>query len=499
VLNDQIKRFKRPDYQPEPSSIIINASKPDGSTFYNIKFESQLRILEKYGDRTELWCRDIDRRFEYDLTQDEIIKLVREKEASGEDFTIMAGHGTAFYMSPATLEKVLAAAPEHLQGFLFSEMSNIEPEMQEVVLKLVLPLAEKCAAAGKKITFLNKMIFWSGSVYYDFWKTVLLNPKFSNVFIPSLEESNSRTQELSLAGRVGLWQTGSFSHWSSRVIRDNTNFDRMWEYSSRNITSHHLRQLVLNASMGADNFTINVSEDNQLIPFYEMLEKGIIAIPEQEELLSVSDLCLGMKSPPSPEYLNHGLNSSLYNFDEVTRSPMVFDRLDVYWAGAPTLAHDFSSYGYGCERRMHNFLPKYPYGLVAIVPDETDLVKFPRFKDKVTTDGQFFYDSEGRQHDAVDYKQTMLEKLKQSAERLPVLVKGDVAWSVVRLDPHHVRVTLVDPGYLNPGDRNAEIVLQHIKGIECTDILSREKPEIKEQKIKVRVPAGIFTIIDIKH
>lgn len=503
-LKAQVEKFKIPDYQKIPTKVTITAEKPDGKSYDNINFTSLLRISEK-NDRSELWCREIDTRLAYDKTSDEILKLVKDREARGEDFIVVAGHADAFYMSPATLEKIIAAAPKHLHGFLFGEMSTVDKNMEEVVVKLLLPLAEQCSESGKKIILANKFVFWNGACYVDFWKRVLLNPRFSDVFIPTLEESNSRTQELSLAGRVGLWMTDSFDHWSSRAIMDNGGFNRMWEWSSQQVLSHYIRQLAFQASMGADNFMINILQGplapdlwKQMLPFYEMMEKGVIAIPEHNELLSVSDLCLGMKNP-SQEYLVHGINGHQYNFNEVKRPPMLFDRLDCYWGAAPLEDYDFSSYGYGCERRMFNFLPKNPYGLIAIVPDDIDIAKFQRFRDKVSIDGQYFYDQTGKQHGPAEYKQVMLEKLKESATHLPVLVKGDVAWSVVRLDPNHVRVTIVDPGYIIPADRDAEIILQHLNGTECIDILSGEKLEIKGEKIQLRVPAGIFRVIDIKH
>lgn len=435
------------------------------------------------------------------MTSDEILSLVREKESRGEDFVIIAGHGKALYISPETMVRIVSAAPIHFHGFILTEMEQVDSDMQEVVKKIILPLAEKCLQSGKKIFLNNKNVFWNGSCFLDFWKEILLNPRFNDVFVPNLEETNCRTQELSLAGREGLWLTGSFNHWAMRVVDDNACFDRMREWSSQQVLSHFLRQLVLQASLGADYLSIDVVPwlSGQLFPFYEMLEKGVIAIPEKDELLSVSDLCLGMISPPSNEYLTHGINGHNYNFNELKPTPMVFDRLDCYWGGAPIADHDFSSYGYGCDRRMLNFLPENPYGLIAIVPDDIDLTEFPRFKEKVSTDGQYFYDSTGRKHGPSAYKQTMLKKLRESAAHLPVVVKGDVAWSVVRIDPYHVRITLVDPGYTDPADRNAEIVLQHLTGLECTDILSGEIIEITDQKVRLRVPAGVFRIIDIEH
>jgi hypothetical protein len=521
-LEEQVSNFIRPGYQRAPDTTDIflmdnqkwlqdtlvfeDSRRPEWKDFRNLNFGSTIILGEKYGDRSELWCKKLGGETNYDMTSDEIINSVLKKDARGEDYLVYIGHGESLFMSPATMQRILEAPLKHFRGFLLTEMETVTPGMEQIVRTIILPLAEMCLKHEKIISIWNKNIFWNGTCYVDFWKEVLLNPKYSKVFILALEETNSRTQELSLAGRVGLWQTGYFERWGSRIVTDNGCFTRMWEWSSQQVLSHYLRQIVLNASLGTRFFQTDVfqgpfSEDlrNQLLVVYEMLEKGAVAIPEKSELLSLSDLCLGMKSPPSDEFIDHGKNGHLYNFNEAKKVPMVFDRLDCYWGGAPIPVHDFSSYGYGCERRMLNFLPGYPYGLVAIVPDETDLTKFQVLREKVTTDGQFFYDSSGQQHGAAEYKQTMLGKLQQAAARLPILVKGDVAWSVVSLDPNHVRVVLVDPGYTDPADREAEVILQHLNGSKCTDILSGEELKIENQKIHIKVPAGIFRIIDIAH
>ena len=86
--------------------------------------------------------------------------------------------------------------------------------------------------------------------------------------------------------------------------------------------------------------------------------------------------------------------------------------------------------------------------------------------------------------------------LQEASERLPVRVTGEVHWSVVRIDPTHVRVILVGPGYLTPADRDAEILLQHLDGTNCIDILSGEILPIKNKRIRVHAPMGIARIMD---
>jgi len=505
TLKSQIARFKRPAYQTDPRDVEIISRSPDDREYQHLKFVRGLALSQKFENRDELWCRDIDRRRKYDKTADEIVDIAKRVESQGRDFVIWSGHGHAVHMPLSTLERVLHAAPEHLWGFEFAEMEGVDENMQEVVEQILLPLAKLCRKHGKKIIFRNKNIFYNGTCYVPFWKKVLLDKRYADVFIPALEETNCRTQELSLVGRVGLWQTGSFNHWSCRMVTDNANWDRMWEWAGQQVLSHHLRHLISRASLGADVFLNSIHQGpftaglyEQLTPFYDMLEKGIIHVPRRDELLSISDVCLGMKSPPSDVYIRHGINGHNYRYPNDDHSYMVFDRLDCYWGGAPLLPHDFSCYALNVQRRMCNFLPDLPHGIVAIVPDDSSLTD-SRFNVKFTTDGRYFYDENGSRREAAEYRQVLETALQEASERLPVRVTGDVHWSVVRIDPAHVRVILVDPGYLTPADRDAEILLQNLDGTNCVDILSGENLPIEDNRIRVHVPMGIARIVDITH
>ncbi len=97
------------------------------------------------------------------------------------------------------------------------------------------------------------------------------------------------------------------------------------------------------------------------------------------------------------------------------------------------------------------------------------------------------------------YQAAVKAKLEEGASRLQVLVKGNVALTVVKLDDEHVRITLIDPGYTDPANREAEIVLQHLNGTSAKDILSGENISIIDKKMNISVPAGIFRIIDVQH
>ncbi len=505
TLTKQIAQFKAPAYQPTPRKATVLSREPEGAAYRYLTFMRGTTFSQKYESRNELWNRDIDRRRRYNMTADEIVAAAQRMEAAGRGFVVWSGHGHAVHMPLSTFKRMIEAAPERLWGLEFAEMEGVDDHMQDVVEKILLPVAELCRQHGKKIIFRNKNIFWNGTSYVPYWRRVLLDSGFQDVFIPALEETNCRTAELSLAGRVGLWLCGSFNQWSCRMVTDNANFDRMWEWAGHQVISHHLRHLASRASLGSDVFFNSIHQGplsdelyEQLVPFYDMLEKGIIHIPEKDELLSVPDVCLGMKSPPSKEYVRHGVNGHSYRYPEDTHPQMAFDRLDCYWAGAPLPPHDFSGFGLGLDRRMCNYLPTAPCGLVALLPDDFD-IKGTRFRTKISTDGQYFYDAGGKRISAAAYRPVVEQLLKESAGRLPVRVSGNAHWSVARLDPTHVRITLIDSGYLDPADREADIILQHMNGIECTDILSGETLPISNGRIHVRVPMGTLRIVDVKH
>jgi hypothetical protein len=133
-----------------------------------------------------------------------------------------------------------------------------------------------------------------------------------------------------------------------------------------------------------------------------------------------------------------------------------------------------------------------------MIPDTTTL-EGSRFERKITTDGRYFYSSGGRKESAAESRPGVESSLAEAAGRLPVRVYGDVHWSAARLDGNHVRVTLIDTGYLDPADRNVEIALQGLDGLACRDILSGEDLFEVDGRIRLQVPAGLFRIVDITH
>lgn len=515
ALATEAQQAVPPTYQPAPRPLLVILQQdPDEirqayktqRSYPNLRFASYVHFMERYdpGIENPKWRAEFDRLHSGKATsQEEIIAFARAREAAGEDFVVWAGHGRIFgidfYITLDTIEKLLKAAPTTLQGFVFAELEGLNDAMRQAVLTQLIPMAEMCRAhGGKKILLRNKNVFWTATCYHDVWREVLVTGKYKDIFVPSMEETNCRTQELSLMGRVGLWMTGLFDHVSARAVTDNATYSRCWEWGQQQVISHHLRALALQSSLGADILHVNLYQGtyDDLVPLFELLDKGLLRVPSREEVLSVSDLCLGM-GLPSEGYLERatqGHNDSGYVAGQ--SDDLVFSKLDCFYGGTPVPQQDFTYYACGSRYRTLNFLPRMPYGLVAAVPDEVSLSEFPRFRRRVATDGERFYDESGQGHSAKSWQNAMISALEQAAKRLPVRVVGDVAWSAVRLDPTHIRVTLFDPGYLDPADREAKIDVRRLDGVTCRDILRARQLPVRNGFIRATVPAGSLCILD---
>lgn len=502
AMTDQARAFRRPDYQKPPRKVTVMAEPPPGRAYENIRFVRRFTWSQRYEKRDELWNRSSDRRRSYDLSADEIITRAAELEAKGQDFIVWAGHGHAVHFPLTTFSRLLDAAPRHLWGFEFAELEGVDEHMAEVVQKILRPLAEHCRARGKKILLRNKNVYWNATCYVPFLRAVLLDPKYRDVFVPALEETNCRTQELSLAGRVGLWQAGAFDSWATRVVTDEANWDRMWEWGGQQVPVHHLRHLVSRAALGSDVFMIDVHQGPftaavyaKLRPFYDLIERGVIAIPARDEVLSLNSTAVGMREPDA-DFLAHGINGHSYRFPSDTHPELVFDRLDGYWGGAPLAAHDAAGVLYGSKRRQLNFLPTGENGLVPIVPADAAHGAGHRFKRLLQTDGRYWYDEEQARVSPAAFLPTGAAAMEEGASALPVRVAG-VHWSAARIDATHIRVVLVDPSYLEPRDHPAQVTLHGVKASRVSDLLTGELLQVGDDGFTVNVPAGLFSVVEI--
>ncbi len=393
-----------------------------------------------------------------------------------------------------------------------------------------MPIRTVCTQCGKKLAapehfagknaqiyVRTKHAFWQSIVYMPLWSR-LLSGEFAEVFVPSMEETTDKTMEQSVAGRVGIWASGSVNAWGARCARDNPSFDRLRQHSHQMIPNHFLRAMTYNVACGAtylNNFPVNQQYFSIL---YELVAKGALYVPNRSEIVSLSPVHLSM-TQPDKHYLDEGNNVkwlTFYDEEFEKDNPFVFSRLDGTWPGAPLTQWDFSRYAAGVNERRLNFLPPYENGLVLITPPQHGAFAakdpprgtladhlHPLYKTilkEYSTDGRHYYSSDGTQaYAADDYYRTIEADIKRSARLLPLTVSGDVAWVAAQTAPTHLRLTLIDGGYINPKARTATVTFHTVDPASMVDLLDETRFDLTDpSSVKVHVPCGMFRFIDIE-
>jgi len=319
---------------------------------------------------------------------------------------------------------------------------------------------------------------------------------------------------LNLAGRVGLWLTGAIDHFSVRTINDEVCWNRYWEWEFP-ITGHpFLRQAVAHAAMGGDFFELNSEtldwtvnrrenpwtfspmgkESTEMV--LHMLGKGILIPPTRDEVAGVSPVALCIREPH-----DRFLRDAFAFHDFRTNEPdAILDvaplgHLGCYWGMSPTPESNLASYCYNKRYQYGNFIPATPFGFAAVIPWHGGDPAF--FKKRVTTDGVYFRD--GAKRSGAAARSRVISALRDGAAKLPFRVEGDVFLQVQRFNPRHYRLYAVDPGFLDPADRDVKVHIQ-LKGTvqSVRDLINNKRLETRRKVLNLKIPAGAFRITDVK-
>jgi hypothetical protein len=222
---------------------------------------------------------------------------------------------------------------------------------------------------------------------------------------------------------------------------------------------------------------------------------------------------------PDGRFLDEGSNvkwTTFYNEQQEAANPMVFSRLNGTWPGAPVTEWDFSCFAAGAKERRLNFLPPYEHGFVLITPPQTGVfadTDAPRGKltdhlhplyrnimKEYVTDGRSYYSADGEQtYQADEYYLAVEADIRAGAGNLPLTVSGNVAWVCAQTAPTHLRLTLIDSGYLNPQEHTARVQFHAATPTKMVDLLDGKTFDVADPTaVFVDVPLGLFRFIDIE-
>lgn len=534
LLREQLRGFSAPTHERKPKPVyMLTESLRDELEDYALglqaKYGSPVFLNGKHMPRVEQWDRATvgseqyrnrrDRRKTYSLTQEQALaQILPLYDSPRSGIAFWGGHGNDPYMfSTDTMMKVADASHGKKSVFIYPELEHYDDDFALVMRQHFYPMAEHFQGKNAHIYVRTKHAFWHSIVYMPLWSR-LLSGEFADVFIPSMEETTDKTMEQTVAARVGMWTSGAVDQWGSRGARDNASFDRLRQHSHQMIPNHFLRAQVYNIACGAtyqNNFPVNQEYFSVL---YELIAKGALYVPERNEIVSFNPVHLSM-TEPDPHYLDEGNNAKWLTFyDERAEAdnPMVFSRLNGTWPGAPVTEWDFSRYAAGVRDRRLNFLPPYENGLVLITPPQNGVFAdddaprgammdrlHPMYKSimkEYVTDGRNYLSADGKEaHPANEYYRVVEQDIKNAAKMLPLTVSGDVAWVAAQTSPTHLRLTLVDSGYINPNARTAVVRFHTVKPVKMTDVLSGEEMSAANPgAVEIDVPCGLFRFIDIE-
>ncbi|MDO6760960.1 PQQ-binding-like beta-propeller repeat protein [Tamlana sp. 2_MG-2023] len=534
-IRKNLKNFKKPTYQYESAKVyFMTESRKDKSAaavinsiearYDNPIFLNGGNFDKENWDRSampsEIYKNKRDGRMKYNLTQDEVLEIITKKhnQSYGKGISYWGGHGNDPYMyQVSTTMKGLDIANGKKTVLVYPEVEDHSDEFKFVMNDLILPLANYAKDKNGNLFMRNKHLFWQADVYTDKWEP-LVSGRFANVFVPAMEETTDKSMELSFTSRLGLWASGSVDSWGARCARDNASFDRLRQHSNQTLPNHFLKTMVYSISSGAqyiNNFSV---DQDYMSLLWELIAEGVLYVPKRSDILSFSPVHLSVNNPDA-DYIQSSSNVKWLTFfkkDEDNLDELAFSRLNGTWPGAPLTAWDFSRYAAGAKERRLNFIPKYSNGMVLITPPQKGIFTdknavrkplvdniHPWYKNimkEYHTDGKNYMSADGKEtYKASEYYKVIEEDIKKSAALLPITVSGNVGWVVAQTSPTHLRLTVVENGYINPKEATAIVKVNNIKPLKISDLLNNEEFKVDEDSsFDIQIPLGGFRFIDIE-
>lgn len=448
-------------------------------------------------------------RLAYDQTRTQIVASAKYFETAQCPFWINIGHSTTPYIELETIAAMLEAAPTMLQGFMSTEAewSDTLPYYYEHYLK---PVLELCLQHKKRLIITKKNVGWAHAPADEKLRALIFDGRYRSVLMPSVEDSNSRSPDVNLAARVGLWLDGQVDEWAVRCAADWFSFNRDWEWEYPMTGHPQLRYYVSQALLGARVFmTLNGEREpgagrwtrvgsEGTATFLHLLGRGVLTPPRREQLRSISPVALVLDNP-SERFKKHGANGhqeATWNMDATDLAPWAFDRLDCYWGMAPLPPTDIASYLWGRTRRDPSHLvTTAPHGFVALIPGTTSGTD-STWKTIWTTDGDRL-SRDGKSFTLTNARIALTADLAEGAKTFPFAVNGHVFHHIIETSPNHYVIAFVDSGWLDPTDRNVKLTAQLPGNWQVIDRLTGVIMGYVGNGLSIAVPAGAFRLVEL--
>lgn len=486
--------------------------------YSNIELMNSIKVIEPTPPLDENGNPWFEYRWSVDaingtMTVDEIIEKARWIEENKIPTLFNIGHSCMPFITLETAEKILETAPDYCIGFQTSEdeMLDLIPRYFKYYFG---PLADLCVKHGYKLAITkNKGLWWLSSPAHKEVYEALFEGERRKVVVAATEDSNSRTPELNLLARGGLWQAGVLQNNEVSIHMDLFSFNRFFQWEYPKTGSPFLRLMVAHTTLGMTQFNARIKEifnrdDDYLFNlagresteiYYHMLGRNIVFSPEPEEVLGYNPTGIVVHKP-SEEWLvdAHNGHSPEKWEGSLELHNAIIPHNGCPWGMTNTPSHALQKVLLGKSRQFGYQIPATPYGLIAFVSEHADLDQVTGIQEWWHTDGIYIWKDENSQKLTGESAAVALrDSFDEGARKIPFRLEGYAFLNVHKIRNGHYRLYVIDPGYIDPDPRDVIIKIQIQGEYEAKDILSKKNVDIIDNSIQMHIPAGTLRIIDV--
>jgi hypothetical protein len=467
------------------------------------------------------------------VSREEILEVARTFEKNRMAWWLVVGHGANGYFTMETLEEVFEASPDSLVGVTVSEEHQHRRALSPLLAKrvdaylehFIIPLLDLCLKHRKKLEMRNYSGFWTSMPamkrYYDIY---FKSDKYRDVIVPSVE-GRALGPEMLFMAQFGLWYSGLVSTVQLSQISDQIRLQR--NIGAKVIDgTHYLREAVAMVASGMcrDIFfrvegmavlpagKLNPANPyhrqckyqygdmryggkgfQALLPLIYLIGTGVLEAPDRDQIVGMAPVAFRF-TEPSPVFMQPLMLSSKFftNRNYQALFGLTENKL--------TTTQDEYILKHVSRVKMHtgNWNPQTPYGLPMIYPAHApDLPGIVNLR----TDGNYLLEGD-RKIPAREAKEKILRLFEEESRTLPVRVDG-CFWAAHKRDPQGktIRLTMIDPDLFGSKGPEVEVFFQKGNPVSIHDLVEDRRLEIEDgtKSIKMKIPRGLFRIVDIHY
>lgn len=447
------------------------------------------------------------------MTVGEIVECARRVEQSGVPTIFTVGHSCMPFITLETAARIIDAAPTWLDGFITCEDEDLE-RIPRYYHYWFGPLMDMCAKRGLRCTTKNKHTWYVSTTAKKSVFDDLFAPGRRDSFGANVEDSGSRTPELNIMGRFGLWLAGLIPPFDVTIISDLHCWNRHQEWEYPRHGHPYLRLLVAHTVLGGGAFEsriLSVLPDGDGMAFSElgresielflhMLGRGLVFTPDREQVIGHAPVGIAMHEPPANWFLDaHNGWQPMMKPRDPSLEDAVIPHNGCTWGNTRTPAHALQRVLFNKTRQFGQHVPATPYGPVAFVPCHAELGAVPGVDEWWHTDGVEAWQGDGPRLRGMPAADAVRRTMTDAAARVAFLPRGDdVFLQALRLAEDYYRLYLLDPGWLDPADRRVSVAVQCGSPRRVWDTLTGDALALDGNRLELDVPAGTMRIMDLE-